>query len=397
MADTINTTPGNQAPSPFPPPLPAGQSQASPPAGQAQSQTVPPPAPPKFVFTYANEYGIQGEFGKDITEFSSCANLITGFPCLDRIQPFYPGLYCLGAISSLGKTTFAQQLADQAAASGQWVIYFSLEQTRFELYSKSMARGFFLKERTATAAGNGPSLLPTPSSIDIRRGIPSASYPQALQEQIDRYDATVRDRMCIVHGAFSMTVEDIIAITEQLIKQVKQAYHTDIRPLVIVDYLQIVSPTQINGRIPDSKTAMDHVVHSLKIMQAQYGLTVLAISSLNRTNYLTPVDFESFKESGGIEYTADVIWGLQLAIMNCKEFLHRYDENTGKRKGETSLTERRAMVNRAKAQYPREIDLVCLKNRYGVASYTRRFDYYPANDLFWMRPDPNDPDTAFRY
>ena len=26
---------------------------------------------------------------------------------------------------------------------------------------------------------------------------------------------------------------------------------------------------------------------------------------------MTPVDFESFKESGGIEYTADVVWGLQ--------------------------------------------------------------------------------------
>lgn len=396
MTDAANTAPAQgqaQPPSPFPPPLPAGQAQASAPA---QPQAAPP-APPKYILTYANEYGIQGEFGKDIAEFSSYANLITGFPSLDRIQPFYPGLYCLGAISSLGKTTFALQLADQAAASGQWVIYFSLEQTRFELYSKSMACGFFLKERTATAAGNKLSLLPTPSSMDIRRGIPSASYPQGLREQIDRYDALVKQRMRIVHGAFSMTVEDIITVTEQVIKDAKQAYNADIRPLVIVDYLQIVAPTQVNGRIPDAKTAIDHVVHSLKIMQEQYGLTVLAISSLNRMNYLTPVDFESFKESGGLEYTADVIWGLQLSIMRCKEFLHHYDQNTGKRGGETSLKEKRDMVNHAKAKNPREIDLVCLKNRYGRASYDVHFQYYPANDLYWMPFDPNDPDTAFRY
>ena len=123
-----------QPPSPFPPPLPAGQAQASAPA---QSQQAAPPAPPKYILTHANEYGTQGEFDKDIAEFSSYANLVTGFPPLDRIQPFYPGLYCLGAISSLGKTTFALQLADQAAASGQWVIYFSLEQTRL---SKTSSR-----------------------------------------------------------------------------------------------------------------------------------------------------------------------------------------------------------------------------------------------------------------
>ena len=37
---------------------------------------------------------------------------------------------------------------------------------------------------------------------------------------------------------------------------------------------------------------------------------------LLRQNYLTQVDFESFKESGGIEYTADVVWGLQLEVLH---------------------------------------------------------------------------------
>ena len=31
---------------------------------------------------------------------------------------------------------------------------------------------------------------------------------------------------------------------------------------------------------------------------------------------MQPIDFESLKESGGIEYNADVVWGLQLQCLN---------------------------------------------------------------------------------
>lgn len=46
--------------------------------------------------------------------------------------------------------------------------------------------------------------------------------------------------------------------------------------------------------------------------QTDHQLAMIVISSLNRQNYVNAIDFESFKESEGIEYTADVLWGLQL-------------------------------------------------------------------------------------
>ena len=46
----------------------------------------------------------------------------------------------LGAISSLGKTTFACQLSDQLAKKGEHVLYFTLEQSRYELVTKGLAR-----------------------------------------------------------------------------------------------------------------------------------------------------------------------------------------------------------------------------------------------------------------
>lgn len=425
MPDNPNVTPTQATQTPLPPPVPqqpAGQAppqapawtppqaqvpaqiSAQPPAAQAlpqipagQLQTTQPEPPPAYVFTQADRYLLHGQFASDVAAFKACGNFTTGYPPLDRIQPFYPGLYCLGAISSLGKTSFALQLADQVAASGRYVVYFSLEQGRFELVSKSLARGFFLKERVATFRGNAPSGLPTPSSIDIRRGIASSAWPQELQAQIDYYVTHVQQRMCIVHGAFSMTVEDIRNVTMDVIRMVKAVDPNAAPPLIVVDYLQIVSPTKVNGRDPDSKTSIDHIVHSLKVLQQQYDLTVLAISSLNRQNYLTPIDFESFKTSGGIEYTADVIWGLQLALMNQEEFYVKTDPNTGKRLGQPSLKEQHDMVKRAKCQSPRDIDLVCLKNRYGISSYNVSLAYYPAHDYVWGVYNPNDPDSLPRY
>ena len=90
---------------------------------------------------------------------------------------------------------------------------------------------------------------------------------------------------------------------------------------------------------------------------------------------MLPIDFESFKESGSIEYSADVVWGLQLQIINDQAFTQA--------KG---VSQKRRMIAMAKAASPRKVELVCLKNRYGIASYNCGFLYYPQFDLF--TPDP---------
>ena len=59
-----------------------------------------------------------------------------------------------------------------------------------------------------------------------------------------------------------------------------------------------------------TKDTVDLHVRRLKELQIAHQLTLIVVSSLNRQNYMTAIDYESFKESGGIEYTADVIWGL---------------------------------------------------------------------------------------
>ena len=82
------------------------------------------------------------EFIKGIAESANTPATPTGFDNLDKVLDggLYEGLYVIGAITSLGKTTLALQIADQIADSGQDVLIFSLEMARTELMSKSISR-----------------------------------------------------------------------------------------------------------------------------------------------------------------------------------------------------------------------------------------------------------------
>ena len=76
----------------------------------------------------------------NVREYASFDKVETGFVNLDRVTNLIPGLYVIGAISSIGKTTFMHQICDQMAEAGSHVLYFSLEQNRLNLVSKSLSR-----------------------------------------------------------------------------------------------------------------------------------------------------------------------------------------------------------------------------------------------------------------
>ena len=173
----------------------------------------------------------------------------------------------------------------------------------------------------------------------------------------------IAPRMSVIEGNFNCNISFIGDYVARYIKKNGR------KPVVIVDYLQILDG--LGDQKQTTRDLVDTNVRELKRMSRNHDIPVIVISSLNRTNYLAPVDFESFKESGGIEYTADVVWGLQLDAMNDPIF----DKDK-------HIKEKREIVRNAKAETPRKIQLLCLKNRYGISSYTADFLYYPANDYF---------------
>ena len=77
----------------------------------------------------------------DIERMKAAGSRKTGFPVLDKLSNgLYAGLYVIAATSSLGKTTLALQVADNLAAAGHDILFFSLEQSRLELITKSFSR-----------------------------------------------------------------------------------------------------------------------------------------------------------------------------------------------------------------------------------------------------------------
>lgn len=296
---------------------------------------------------------------EDMAQFKK--EIRTGFANLDEAAGgLYAGLYTLAAAPGTGKTTFALQMADQLAAAGHDVIFFSLEQARLELVSKSLARMMAQKDRAAAV-----------SSIAIRKGY-KGDFSRELWQAEEDYKEAVADRVSIIEGNFSCDISFIGNYVRRYIARNKA------RPVIFIDYLQILQPAENMRR--GKREDVDEVVTALKQLSRDLSLTVIAICSINRSNYLTAVNYEAIKETGNIEFSCDVVWGLQLQCV--REFKAAADPADGKKGAEMIVKEkRRDAIEEAEEESPRKMELICLKNRYGGK---RRcyFDYYPENDLF---------------
>lgn len=301
---------------------------------------------------------------QDINTFMGYKDRKTGFSNLDaKCGGLYPGLYVLGAISSLGKTTFMHAIADNIATAGDTVLYFSLEQSRMEMTLKSLSR---------MSAKADPRFTKAASAIEMRRGEKRDIMLKAAQD----YIACVGDRMNVIECNFGVTADWIIEYVTTFMQ-----LHPGIRPVVFIDYLQIIQQ-EADTRMQE-REKIDRSVQALKKMQSDNDLVVVVISSVNRGNYLMPIDFESFKESGGIEYSCDVCWGLQLQVVT----------NSNTFDDDKKTKQKRDLIRQAKKDIPRKIELVCLKNRYGISNYYAGFKYYPQFDYFEIDPGYLDPDT----
>lgn len=294
------------------------------------------------------------EFIADIERRHNKDCVSTGFENLDEILDggFYPGLYIIGAISSLGKTTFALQVADNAAKKGQDVLVFSLEMGKQELIAKSISRLSFQK---CKSWGSELDFATTTRNLMNGKSLNSKERVDFLNECIKGY-SDYAGRIFYHIGIGDIGVEKIKAVIARHIRI------TGRKPLVIIDYLQIIAPFDMRAT---DKQNTDKAVVELKRASRDYDVPIFAISSFNRENYTSPVNIASFKESGAIEYTSDVLMALQFKGM---DYLKKED---GKYEDEKSRTARIIQLRNEQeknAEIPgkaQELQLKILKNRNG--------------------------------
>ena len=298
-----------------------------------------------------SNYGYMPQFLQDREDPMNNRIYPTGFEKFDSITldgGLRKGLIILGAMSSAGKTTFLLQVADNLARRGEDVLYFSLEMSRYELMAKSLSRGTY---QIASRKKEGTELCKTVNGLYKPTSNPKEI--KLIDESIKDYE-TFASHLFIFEGQGDISVADIS-------KNVKKHISvTGKRPVVMVDYLQILKPLDIKAT---DKQNTDRAVVALKQLSRDYKIPVIAISSFNRENYSNSVSMTSFKESGGIEYSSDMLLGLQLAGTGGKNFDYKTEVDKN----------------------PREIDLFVLKNRNGKTNKAGAFWYYPKFNCFEER------------
>lgn len=298
----------------------------------------------------------------------------TGYDELDKVLEggLYEGLYFIGAISSLGKTTYVLQMADQIAQQGQDVLVFSLEMARSELMAKSISRLTFLNALEKGLPSNGYAK----TTRGITAGKRYAGYKEdekkLIQNSVIEY-SRYADNLYIHEGVGTIGADEIRKTVEHHIK------YTGNTPVVIIDYLQILAPE--DPRATDKQNT-DNAVLKLKRLSRDHKLAVIGISSFNRENYTNAVSMTSFKESGAIEYSSDVLIGLQFRKQREVD-----EHNRTKKANEPRLI---VDADAEKAKNPRELELKILKNRNGATGGSIDYDFYPLFNYF-VEKETNKP------
>lgn len=289
-------------------------------------------------------------FLEGIKDESLVKPIPTGFKLLDETLNggIKQGLYAIGAISSLGKTTLVHQIADNLALDGHDVLFFSLEMDRFQMLSKSLSR---LSYQIAEEEGRNTDKFALCHSDIVQAYKLKGKQVEMLDKAVETYKANYARNIRYEYGAKSG--EEIARVVDNHIK------YTEKKPIVIVDFLQYVKGTK-----QDARMATNDNVAILKDLVVKHGIPVILISSFNRSSYKTQASMESFKESGEIEYISDVLIGLQLK--DCQ--------------GEGNDTQ--IKIDNAKAEPVRSVELKLLKQRDGIATKTINFEYKPRFNYF---------------
>ena len=307
--------------------------------------------------------GVLERLVSDIEHGNTKKAISTGFSGLDDALGggLYPGLYFLGAVSSIGKTALLLQIADQIAKQGKPVLYYSLEMSEDEMVARSLSR--------YTGISN-------PFSALTVNDILYSDYEKMSHDEIDKlldkvHDAKkkyesdkIGDNMEIVAAVGNIKVSDI--------KQRMSAYNDllGIVPVVFIDYLQLIAPEEEDRRATD-KQIVDKTVLELKRLSRDLNTPIIAISSINRTSYVESVTMSSFKESGAIEYGSDVLLGLQPAGM-----LKYVSSNAEKKYNGNIISECKA------EEKERHLVVNVLKNRNGRTGKQALFNNFPTWNQF---------------
>ena len=210
------------------------------------------------------------------------AGVPTGFPSLDRmLMGFREGqLIIIGARPAVGKTSFALNLALNAAAAGYTVGFFSLEMSGKEIAQRLICAYAMI------------------SISDFRMGRISPEQWANINEATQ----TLSKLDILIDDTPGTTVTEIRAKSRRML-------HNKEKAIIILDYLQLVSPPP--GRRSESRTVeVSEMSRGMKIMAKELKIPLIALSQLSRqveSRTGKRPQLSDLRESGSIEQDADIV------------------------------------------------------------------------------------------
>lgn len=314
-------------------------------------------------FTPTSEY--LEEFEKEIQHTNIYKPQTTNIKLFD--YALYGGFFAkqiitLIADTSIGKTAFALQLADNIAQNRP-VLYFSLEMSQSEMIARSISR--IIGENQGNPFEDTDLTF---SQIELLQGKQFETskgceiYETARQQYIDK----VKDNLYI-YECLEDNENDIKSIENKIIKFIAK---TNSKPQVFIDYLQFVGT---DDKQSTDKQQIDKIVRTLKNIARKQEINIFVISSTARQNYNQEKTLNSGKGSGDIEFTSDIVLALNL---------EKVEDTKTDTKGNLTKESKRE-IKKAYSNYTRNIKLSILKNRNGKRDidikgieYTPKINYF---------------------
>ncbi len=222
------------------------------------------------------EIQAQAESGEEIM------GVKTGFPRLDdMLLGMREGqMVVVGARPGVGKTSFALNLAVQAAEAGATVAFFSLEMSSTEIAQR---------------------LLSAYSQVPLKN-IRSAKVAGEDWARLMDASARLSQLDILIDDTPGTTVTEVRAKARRMLRNKEKA-------VVILDYLQLVSPPP-SKRSDSRATEVSEMSRGIKIMAKDLRVPVVALSQLNRTSENRTgkrPQLSDLRESGSIEQDADIV------------------------------------------------------------------------------------------
>lgn len=311
-------------------------------------------------------------FEKFIYDVYNCTNkaVKTGFKVLDeRLGGGWErGLNIIGAISGMGKSAAIIHSMLNMAREGIPVTYFSLEMGLMDIQARILSALTF--EHCIETGLDWNEYALGYGDIRSRFDKWTDKQKQVFEKMREYYYDNVA-RNIVLQGNICepMTAENIVRLAKDSVNTFGK------NPVIMTDYLQII----YDERNISEKAQIDRNLQSMKTLSNELNTPVILISNLNRDNYSNDISFSSFGGSGGIEYSSDILIGLQpLGMQNVGA--KKKDENGKETKATVTGQE---LIDECKAQNPRRVEMKLLKARNNEAGNVRmKFDFYPKYSYF---------------